>query len=195
MTRETINNLKKNINAIYEIFDSVEQVIKKPDEMTISLRDCFKIELLQMILYFSASDGKLSAKERDFVNAILEFNASSNDLIEIIDENDIYSTDFENKDCLSLTLLKPVDDMLISKGNESVLPIIIDFMETIAKAVIIIDDNVADQEKEDLNIYFTNLRNKYISEQDIIIGKTFKKNTSSNTNSNNLKDYYLKKKK
>lgn len=195
MDHSTIISLKSQVDSIYELFDFIEKVAGRPKDLDSSLREVFEHELLKVVLYFSASDGKISVHEKEFINELFDNRLTTKQLATLIEKANIYSTEFENDELLCLMILKRFDEKIISRGQEPSVPLIIDTMELIVKAFITSDNDVDDQEVEDFKIYFSNLREKYIDEEDAFLGRTFKKNSSSRINDNSLKDYYLKKKK
>lgn len=192
-----IDALKSGLKNVYDLFDTIENsgLDVKPDGLDLPLKEIFKMDALKMILYFSASDGKLSNQEVSLINEVFGLNATAQNYIDIIKRYNIYSTKFENDDPLSLQIIKLFEQKVGALLKQSSLPVLIGFLENVAKAVINIDNDIDNRELDDFNIYFTNLKQKYIENSFVSLGETFKKNTSSSSaGSNTLKDYYLKKK-
>lgn len=188
-----INDVKNVLEQIYDVFDSIEKNGLKPDEFKdFTLRDSFETSAISMLMYFSASDGKLSVKEAQLMNELFDYNLSPDDYIKVINDHDIYSTKFEERMWPSLEVLKIVDDMMKRNGQQVAMPAVFQAIEGIAKLLIQIDDDVDDQEREDFNILFTNLKNRYMPPEDIFFNRS--KNATTSTSDNSLKDYYLKKK-
>ncbi len=163
--------IKRLLEEVGQLFDSIEGAVGKPEGLEISLREVFKIDVLSMILYFSASDGTLSVKEKDMINEIFDFEGSVQDYATYIQEKNIYSTSFENRDLLSLTIMAAFEEAAKEAIEKPALPQVIELMMAIAKSVILSDDNATDQEKEDFAIYFSNIHDKYLGDKDVPLNK------------------------
>lgn len=188
-----INNVKNMLNDAYELFDNLEQLGAKPSDWEdLTLRQSFETDLMTMLMYFSASDGKLSSREALLINELFDYHLSPENYISLINKHDIYSTRFEDKIWLSLEVLKKVDDVMKQNNKTVAMPVIFDVIENIAKLIICVDDNVDNQEVEDFNIFFTNLKNKYMPPEELLLNRS--KNATERSADNSLKEYYLKKK-
>lgn len=181
--------VKKAVNSTYKLLDTVESIMGKPDGMDISLRDCFRTEMIMTALYFSATDGRVVQDEVDMINEVFDYHLSIRDCINLIQDRNIYSTDFENSEKITLLLLKEFDKKYGHLAGTKGVPIVLELMENFAKALLVIDGDVDENEKEEFFEFFAKQKRKYM-EDDTLGG--IRKSTSSSDNS--LKDYYLKKK-
>ncbi len=100
---------KEELVNLYDLLDTVEQTGGKPDFVEMSLRDVFKTDVHTFLMYLSAADGKISAEERFFMNYLFDTSFSAHDYVKFINENNIYSTDFEETVPVTLQLLTEYD--------------------------------------------------------------------------------------
>ena len=85
----SLYQVKNGLEQVYKVLDNVEEGGGKPDGLNASLRDAFKTELMEFLLYLSASDGHVSQSERDFINELFDMKLSNNDCVDLINENEI----------------------------------------------------------------------------------------------------------
>ena len=101
--------IKGALQNIYGLLDTVEEHTEKPAGLEASLRDTFKLELHMFFMYLSAADGKISSEERDYMNYLFDANLSCQDYARLIDEQNIYSTDFEGRIPLTFQMMTLFD--------------------------------------------------------------------------------------
>lgn len=106
---ENYYKLKQLLEQLYQIIDTVEKSGLKPNLFQIPLKDAFKVELHSYFLYLSAIDGQVSSAETEFMNYLFDENNTSQVYANFINENDIYSTDFEEKLPVTLQILTDID--------------------------------------------------------------------------------------
>lgn len=189
-----LNSVKEIVEGVYKLFDTVEETGVKPERFELPLRQCFKIDIMRMVMYFSASDGKLSDEEITLLNKVFDMHGTADDYIKMIKEYNIYSTEFESGGFFSLEMMSTFDKAMGEKLDTPGTGVVIGVMEDVAKLVIQIDGDIDRQEKEDFKIYFSNLKDRYLPKANASFEPTFRKNSSIGKE-NTLKDYYLKKKK
>lgn len=145
--------MKQSLHKIYSLLDTVEGAGGKPSGINASLRDVFKVELHSYFLYLSATDGKVSVQESEFMNYLFDMHLTSQQYVTFINENNIFSTDFEQKVPVIFQILQAFDKKvaLLSgiTGNDvdPILPIVLKFYAEIGKAFITCDG--ADQSEVD----------------------------------------------
>ena len=188
MTNNEIYKLKQILNEIYQLLDTVESAGGKPSGMDMPLRKCFKTEMIAQSLYFAAADGKLRPVEKDFLNVLFDLDETIESYIRFINDNNIYSTEFENRGLLTLDILNEFDRKVGHLVDSKGVPVVIGFMEDFIKKLLVIDGDVDGNEKKEYFTYFSKLKDKYSTTEGTLIKK------GNNCSENSLKEYYLKKK-
>ena len=141
----SLYQVKNGLEQVYKVLDNVEEGGGKPDGLNASLRDAFKTELMEFLLYLSASDGHVSSSERDFIN-----------------ENEIYSTKFESTLPLTLRITTVFDKKMqlvssvVGQSIEAITPAILKFYAGLGEMFTEIDGK-STNEKKDLEIYIHNI--------------------------------------
>ena len=141
----SLYQVKNGLEQVYKVLDNVEEGGGKPDGLNASLRDAFKTELMEFLLYLSASDGHVSSSERDLIN-----------------ENEIYSTKFESTLPLTLRITTVFDKKMqlvssvVGQSIEAITPAILKFYAGLGEMFTEIDGK-STNEKKDLEIYIHNI--------------------------------------
>jgi len=155
-----VYEIKSLLNKIYGVLDTVESAVDMPDGLDdMSLRDLFKLEMHSYFMYLSASDGQITPSERDFMNTLMDTSWSVQNYVKFINEQDIYSTDFESRFPATLRLVSIFDmKMQIASAlkGEDYSPLsamLIQFYLDAGKAFIACDGDVSDEEIENLKTY------------------------------------------
>lgn len=116
-----IKQIKETLKVAKGIFDCVEQVTDFQKSLNldanIHMYDILKLELLRFLAYVAVSDGVISWKECRFMAELLDANATPKSIDELIRENDIYSTEFEEKVPLSFHTAVVTDNLLYENGE------------------------------------------------------------------------------
>ena len=129
----SLYQVKNGLEQVYKVLDNVEEGGGKPDGLNASLRDAFKTELMEFLLYLSASDGHVSSSERDFINELFDMELSTKDCVDLINENEIYSTKFESTLPLTLRITTVFDKKMqlvssvVGQSIEAITPAILKF--------------------------------------------------------------------
>ncbi len=137
--------IKQSLHKIYDLLDTVERVRGKLPGIDASLRDVFRTELHSYLLYLSATDGKVTAKESELMNYLFDMYITSQQYVAFINENDIYSTDFEQKIPVIFQILQDFDEKVATISSVSgdnvdpILPIVFKFYTEIGMAFITCD--------------------------------------------------------
>lgn len=157
-----VNGIKKLLDKLYNTLDFIERQEGRPEDLDISLRDLFKVELEEFFMYLSASDGRISTSERDFMNELFDMNISTQNYVKIIDEQNIYSEEFEERLPITLRLTTAFDkkmQIVAALSNDSVdaiTPLLLKFYIEIGKIFVGLD-GIKENEARDLKIYLNNI--------------------------------------
>lgn len=117
-----------------------------------------RMEMGMFMMYLSASDGQISWDEARTISEICELNLSPNDLGKFIRDNNIYSTEFEQKVPVSLQIMVQADNILLELGKDiSGSESMIAAYKAIGEALIKSDGEVDDNEVNDFKIYINML--------------------------------------
>lgn len=156
----TIYDIKRYLSALGGVLDKVEAGTNMPDELSgTSLKELFNIELHSYFMYLAAADGKITPSERDFMNTLFDVNMSIQDYVRFVNDNNIYSTDFEDRLPITLRMVVAFDakmqivSALAGESIEPFCPKLIQFYLEAGKAFIACDGDVNPQEVEDLKTY------------------------------------------
>lgn len=150
---------KLAMKNLYGLLDMVEALEPVPDGIPMSLKELFKYDLHRFLMYLSASDGKVKAAERDYMNELFDADMSIQDYVDFINESDTYSIDFENDVPMSMRIMAIFDAKCDVLGNRvgqnapNMVPLILDFYKKVGVEFISCDGDIDDQEKEDLIAY------------------------------------------
>jgi hypothetical protein len=121
-------------------------------------------------MYLSASDGRLSAEEIQAYRFITGFDGDNLDTIKRhIEENNIYSMDFESEPPLIMKLISEAERNAIMYGaklDSSLLDVIAAFYEAVGEFIISIDGGITYNEKRDFNIIMGTIQG-FASDHDI----------------------------
>jgi len=134
----------------------------------VKLKDIFRHNLGEYLLYLSASDNTITDEEAQMYNEITGFNGSKEKMISYINDNDIYSARFESEVPLIFRLIKECEKNELTTShplsinmNKSYSELFADFFLLASNVFIEVDDEVAAPEMEDSNIYLNTIK-KYI---------------------------------
>ncbi len=121
-------------------------------------------EIVNFLLYLSASDGSIEVEEAIFIKDYFEEQISPEEMCERIEEDNLYSTSFEQKAPMVLKKLVRLDNSKYEKDGElqeSLAERYICLYEALGKEFIACDHEVSQCERDDLNTYITNMRSYY----------------------------------
>ena len=150
---------KVAMKQLYGLLDIVEEIQGVPDGIPMSLKQLFKYDLHRYLMYLSASDGRIKAEERDYMNELFDADMSIQDYVNFINESDTYSIDFENDVPMSMKIMALFDAKCDALGKRigdnlpNMVPLILDFYKKVGLEFIACDGNIAEQEKKDLLAY------------------------------------------
>lgn len=146
-----------------------------------------KGELLNFMMYLSASDGTISTDEAAFITYVLGMSNVSvhqavSHIASTIRENNIYSKEYETKVPTSLQLAVTVDNLMIDAGaaiDSSITQLLLQAYEKIGMYIIQSDNNVDANEVKDFKIYMKTMQDYADANYKGILS------TNSNANSSN----------
>lgn len=148
------DQIKTSLQQLYSLLDTVEENGGKPSGINTSLRNVFKIDLHTFFMYLSAADGKISSEERGFMNYLFDSNMSGQDYVRFINENNIYSTDFEEKTPITLQILTNFDKKtqllagIVGKSLDPLTPLFLKFYAEAGKVFVACDGTEQNEVRE-----------------------------------------------
>lgn len=151
-----------------KLSDLIDTILEKGGADISEIRGkALKIDLARYMMYLSASDGKIEWSEANNISQYLEMNLPPEAVNQLIRNNNIYSTDFEQEVPGSCKAIVSADNALWDNGDRETCGA--DLLLTVYKAVgeelIKADNDVDDNEKQDYTIYINTLEN-YINGND-----------------------------
>lgn len=156
---------KESLHLLYDVLDKIESLATMPEGSNISLREAFKLEVNFYLLYLASGDGKITANERDYINDLLDLDISTQEFVQLINEHNIYSTEFEDRSPITLQIVSAFDKKMkqLNAGVAPLAPALIDFLERIGREFINCDGNVHQQEVADHTLYISKLKSKFLT--------------------------------
>lgn len=155
-------------NMVTELFNIAEKVGEAKEENkekeAQKMRQLARKEVLNFLLYLSASDGSIEVAEALFIKDYLDEQISPKEMCQKIEEDNIYSSAFEQRIPLTLKRLVKLDNSVYErKGNlvSSDAERYICSYEALGKEFIACDHEVSQSERDDLGTYITNMRSFY----------------------------------
>ena len=146
----------------------------KPENCNIALKELLNVNIAEYIMYLSASDGRISFEELQAYKAITGYGGETiNSFKKYIEENNIYSMDFESNPPLIMTILSQSERNAIMCGaqiEESILKIVVTLYKIIGEIIISIDGGITYSEKRDLKIILRTME-EYAEEHSIVGNK------------------------
>jgi hypothetical protein len=185
--------LRKRMDSLCELCDSIEGVGLWPGSGTIRLRDAFRLDLANFCMYLSASDGKIAGGEVLFFKVALGFDVSVDELIKRIREQGLYSGNFENSVPMTLKFLKGIEDKLLENGMSQIAgqtDLFVDFYYDLGCGLIRADGDLNDNELRDLNIYMNTVYN-YVGTVNRKLAKRASEGCNSSGNENSHTGTFL----
>ena len=192
----SVYEVKSTLKKLYGLCDTIDEQpygLAQRHDTDFALRNALMIEMLKFCMYLSAADGSVSYREADYLDELFDISMSPRELTEFINENDVYSTEFEETVPLAIKFFVKADNAIISNGRgdgELVSDLLISFYEAVGEDFCRCD-GVDGNEREDLHIYIRMLK-KYVREN--VLDDDFAKSTSYRNNSLKSKYEILKKK-
>lgn len=153
---------------MYKLCDTLDEgPLGLAQTTSTTLKECIQVELTDYLMYLSAADGEIAWQESDFIRDYLEYDLTTDKIHQLIVEEQIYSTEFEEKVPLSMLVFVRADNaMYDEKGHNDFLSseLLFNIFEILGKEFLACDDDVSDDEIRDLTIYLNMLKN-YINNE------------------------------
>ncbi len=156
--------VKGIIEKMMDVASRAADNTKDPEGQEKKIRRLAHKEVLNFLLYLSASDGSIETSEALFINDYLDEQLSPEVMCQRIEEENIYSKTFEERAPLILKKLVKLDNAQYEKDGqlkESQAEKYICMYEGLGKAFASCDREMCQSEKEDLSTYITNMRSFY----------------------------------
>ncbi len=154
--------IKKLIDSMAEVVRriGVETGLQKSSDA--GLDKIAKFELAQFLMYLSASDGKISWSEAKMISDLCDLELTPQTVGDFIRENNIYSTEFEEKVPVSIQLFVTMDNKFVEMGMQDevsdVFDTVIDTYNYAADFLIKSDGDEDYMEDSDRDIYINMLK-------------------------------------
>lgn len=156
------SSLRQFLETMYSIVQSIGSNFAGTEEMD---KAC-KYELATFMMYLSASDGTIDRTESKVIGYYTGLDMTPQQIGDHIRENNIYSTDFENRVPETVKLLVKADNLVYQNngnveqfGSELMLKAYRGLADELAGA----DGEVSLNEKADIDIYIGNIE-RYIDD-------------------------------
>ena len=183
--------IKNLLNQLYNACDAIDNTdigLKNIGNGKTTLRDILKLDIASFTMYLSASSGRVEWQEANYIGEILDMNLNAEAVSQVIKDQNFYSTEFENKIPLSLQIFVKIDQTLSNMLNgQKVSETLVGIFKMIGMDLISCDNNVTQNERNDINIYISNLEKYVQNELGTINNNNFVKSTTPN---NTLKSNY-----
>ena len=154
---------KESLAILRSLLETVQDAAAMPEGVDIELSNAFHTEVLFFLLYLASADGKITANERDYINHLLDLNHSIKDLVNLINEHNIYSTEFEERIPVTMQIVAAFDEKVRQVRNdaEPLVQTMIKYFEKIGEKFVYCDKDVNQQEISDYRLYLSNLKNHF----------------------------------
>lgn len=157
----SLNECKYALKSIYDYLDSVENylMIQGMISQKKGLKEYFRADLLEFLLYLSVSDGKISGEETSFINSLIGLQESGQRYLKYIEDKNLYSVEFENTVPTSIKITYKFDLTRMSFSDfdkdsfQAVTPLVVQFLEETGKIFLKCDGSVIQSEEDDLKTY------------------------------------------
>lgn len=155
MENISIDDVRELVNRMC---DTVDLIAEKFDQLPDGTGDAVRMEIAMFMMYLSASDGIIQWDEAKAIGEICGLGSlTPSKLGGFIRDNKIYTTEFENKVPLSLTIMVKVDNVLSENEDfdtdASASAALISTYKTVGQALILSDGDADENEINDYNIY------------------------------------------
>lgn len=150
----TNRQLKELVDTMCSAIDQIASMTSLPDGTGKAAR----MEMGMFMMYLSASDGTIEWDEARTISDICELNLTPNELGKYIRENNIYSTEFEQKVPVTFQIMVKADEAMRANGIDvSGSDAMISAYKAVGEALIKSDGDVDDNEVSDYKIYINML--------------------------------------
>lgn len=164
----TTTDLRQLLDVAYRTCDIIEsRGLWRVGEFR--MRNLLRLDIAKFLMYLSFSDEQVSLAEVDFFADVLDYYTDAEEIIQIVKENHIYSTEFETTPPPVIKGASVAQKQLIAYGivpRRRIVDLIIECFKRVGLCFILCDG--ADERKErDFNIYMKTL-NEYVKASEIV---------------------------
>ena len=155
-------SIKNIVDELFKLASKAGEL--KKDKDGDKMKELARKEIMNFLMYLSASDGSIEALEAIFIKDYFNEQISPEEICQRIEEENIYSASFEQKAPLVLKRLVKLDNTKYESDDElseSLAEKYICLYEALGKAFIECDHAVSQCETDDLNTYIKNMRSFY----------------------------------
>ena len=156
-----LKEVKDMYNAMIGFFDALEkQGAYQSPVKNVPLSGIMMVDLSSFMLYMSASDGSIDSAEVDVFRYITDMNVNGKDMVGIIKNSNIYSTEFESRVPATMQIAVDSGINFNDKGNKIPLAVVLfEFYKMLGAAMVAANNEIDKNEKRDFGIYLTTLAN------------------------------------
>lgn len=157
---EQTGGLDQAVKELYAVAEDVDHFVKLRNRSSIELKDVFRVELLDFLLYLAESDQYIARNEAEAINRCCEVDLGRSEMRKRIREENLYTVTFERKTPLGLDLLCQADRQLAEQleSSPSYAERYLSLLEEIGRLFLLCDGSANEDEKRDLKTYIGNLR-------------------------------------
>ena len=170
--RKARDQVKNMLEQFYEAIDMIEEtIVKMSDDENVEtgrVKSAFQMELLSYLGYLAASDGRITRAETDLIEDLMGIDLRPAKLKQVIEENDIYSVEFETRAPKTLEVLVEIDNMLyrnhlLGDNSVSTAELYLQVFDPVGTLFIWVEGEPSEQALADHRTYNRMLR-QYLSE-------------------------------
>ena len=157
--------VKQHIDKIAECMELAGTNILNKDDVG----KMFRYELAMFMMYLSASDGTVMHSETQTIAYYTGVDLTPEKMATFIRDNNIYSTEFENKVPASLQLAVLADNMIRSFDKETEIvasELVLTAYKLMANELVNADGEFSVNEQADVDIFIKNIE-KYVDENSV----------------------------
>lgn len=145
-------------NYVDLVGEAISTIMKKEKSEAVTVA---RFELAQYMMYLSASDGEIRWEEAKLISEVCQLGFQTPQQVSaFIQENNIYSTEFEESVPLSFKILIQADNKLIDMGstNEAnICELVVFIYKSLGELLMNSDGSSSTNEETDCNIFISTL--------------------------------------
>lgn len=159
-------DLKGLIDSYVDLFaengDFIFSIMGHDGIDTSNMEGVIRYELSRFAMYLTCSDGEIKWSEASTIEDYLGFSMTPEDIREHVEEENLYSVEFENTVPLSISMAVEIDNYLYINDRPQETPISetgVFIYKALADEIMSADYDVADSEFGDAQLYTQMLEN------------------------------------
>lgn len=171
MKSKDISLIKNYYEKLCILCDELDRkkLWNRPDTEAFKLKNIFRHDIGEYIMYLSSSDGCITNEESDVYKLISGYEENIDKMKDYIRNHGLYSERYKSEVPLSICLVTECEQTAIENGitldlnvNKSYPDLFIDFFTLMAKVLIEVDGEIAIPEETDASNYLNMLRGHII---------------------------------